>query len=88
MFLQNIVPILFGDESEENNIRGSLIDTFEQSSNVAELCGLQGYNAVTIQQHFNNMKDFSWRTLKLIMLGILAGINVSSMSVADIDPSI
>ena len=41
--------ILFGDESEHHNNRGSLIDTFEQGLHVTALCGLQGYNAVSIQ---------------------------------------
>ena len=40
--------ILFGYESEHHNIRGSLINTFEQNPYVAALCGLQGYNAVPI----------------------------------------
>ena len=81
--------ILFGDESEHHNIRGSLIDTFEQSPYVAALCGLQGYNAVSIQQHLNDMRrNYSWGTVnELIMLGILARINVNYVNAADKDPS-
>ena len=55
-FFRTLSHIIFGDESEHHNIRGSIIDTFEQSPYVAALCGIQGYNAVTIQQHFNNMR--------------------------------
>ena len=81
--------ILFGDESEHHNILGSLIDTFEQSPYVAALCGLQGYNAVSIQQHLNDMRrNHSWGTVnELIMLGILARINVNYVNAADKDPS-
>ena len=81
--------IIFGDESEHHNVRGSLIQTFEHSPYVGALCGLQGYNTVTIQQHFNNMKrNYSWGTVnELIMLGILACINVSYINATDIDPS-
>ena len=40
--------IIFGDESEYHNVRGSLIHTFEKSPYVGALFGLQGYNTVTI----------------------------------------
>ena len=36
--------IIFGVESEHHNVRDSLIQTFEPSSYVGALCGLQGYN--------------------------------------------
>ena len=79
--------IIFGDESGHHNVCGS--QTFEQSPYVGALCGLQGYNTVTIQQHFNNMKrNYSWGTVnELIMLGILACINVSYINATDINPS-
>ena len=48
--------IIFGDGSKHHNVCGSLIQTFEQSPYVGALCGLQGYNTVTIQQHINKMK--------------------------------
>ena len=48
-FFRTLSHIIFGDESEHHNIRGSLIETFEQSPYVAALCGIQGYNAFTIQ---------------------------------------
>ena len=88
-FFRTLSHIIFGDESEHHNIRGSLIDTFEQSPYVAALCGIQGYNAVTIQQHFSNMKrNYSWGTVnELVMLGMLAHINVSYINAADKDPS-
>ena len=88
-FFRTLSHIIFGDESEHHNIRGSLIETFEQSPYVAALCGIQGYNAVTIQEHFNNMRrNYSWGTVnELIMLGILAGINVSYINAANTDPS-
>ena len=88
-FFRTLSHIILGDESEHQNIRGSLINTFEQSPYVAALYGLQGYNAVTIQQHFNNMRQsYSWGTVnELIMFGILAGINVSYINTADTDPS-
>ena len=79
--------LIFGDESEHHNIRGSLIDSFQQSPYVAALCGFHGYNAVSIQQHFNDMRrNYSWGTVnELIMLGILAGINVSYIKAPDRD---
>ena len=88
-FFRTLSHIIFGDESEHHNIRGSLIETFEQSPYVGALCGIQGYNAVTIQQHFSNMRrNYSWGTVnELVMLGILAGINVSYINAADIDPT-
>ena len=56
--------IIFGDESEHNNVRNSLIYTFEQSPYIPALCGIQGYNVLTIQQHFSNMKrNYTWGTL-------------------------
>ena len=87
-FFRTLSHIIFGDETEHHNIRGSLIETFEQSPYVDALCGIQGYNAVTIQQHFSNMKrNYSWGTVnELVMLGILAGINVSYINAADTDP--
>ena len=74
--------------TEHHNIRGSLIETFEQSPYVVALCGIQGYNAVTIRQHFSNMRrNYSWETVnELVMLGILAVINVSYINAADTDP--
>ena len=87
-FFRTLSHIIFGDETGHHNIRGSLIETFEQSPYVTALCGIQGYNAVTIQQHFSNMKrNYSWGTVnKLVMLEILAGINVSYINAADTDP--
>ena len=41
-FFRILSNLIFGDESEHHNIRGSLIDTFEQSSYVPAHCGLQG----------------------------------------------
>ena len=81
--------IIFGDESEHNNVRNSLIYTFEQSPYVPALCGIQGYNPLTIQQHFSSMKrNYTWGTLnELIMLGILARIHVSYINAGDPDPS-
>ena len=81
--------IIFGDESEDNNVRTSLLNTFEQSPYVPALCGIQEYNALTIQQHFSNMKrNYTWVTLnELIMLGILARIHVSYINAGDPDPS-
>ena len=89
MFFRTLSHIIFGDESEHHDIRGSLIETFEQSPYVAALCGIQGYNTVTIQQHFSNMRlNYLWGTVnELVMLGILAGINVSYINAADTDPS-
>ena len=88
-FFRTLSHIIFGDKSEHHNIRGSLIQTFEQSPNVAALCGIQGYNAVTIQQHFNNIRsNYSWGTVnELVKLVILAGINVSYINAADKDLS-
>ena len=88
-FFRTLSHIIFGDESEHHNIRGSLIETFEQSPYVAALCGIQGYNAVTIQQHFSNMRlNYSWGTVnELVLLGILAGINVSYINAADTNPT-
>ena len=87
-FFRTLSHIIFGDESEHHNIRGSLIDTFEQSPYVAALCGIQGYNAAAIQQHLSNMKrNYSWGTVnELIMFGILACINVSYINAADTEP--
>ena len=81
--------IIFGDKSENHNIRGSLKETFDQSPYFAALCGIQGYNAVTIHQHFNNKRsNYSWGTVnELVMLGNLAGINVSYINADDKDPS-
>ena len=52
---------------------------------LAALCGIQGYNAVTIQQHFSNMRrNYSWGTVnELVLFGILAGINVSYINAAN-----
>ena len=41
--------IIFGNESEHNNVRISLIHTFEQSPYVAAFCSIQGYNVITLQ---------------------------------------
>ena len=78
-FFITLSHIILGDETEQHNFRGSLIETFAQCPYVDALCGIQGYNAVTIQRHFSNMKrDYSWGTVnELVMLGILAGIDVS-----------
>ena len=69
--------LIFVDESEYHYIRGSLIDTFEQNPYVAALCGLKGNNAVSIQQHLDDLRrNYSWGTVnELIMFGILARIN-------------
>ena len=87
-FFRTLSHIIFGDETEHHNIRCSLIETFEQSPYVDALCGIQGYNAVTIQQHFSNMRRiYSWATVnELVMLGILACINVSYINAADTYP--
>ena len=71
-----------------HNIRGSLIDTFKQSPYVAALCGLQGYNAVYIQQQHNDMRrNYSRGTVnEPIILGILARFNVYYVNAADKDP--
>ena len=88
-FFRTLSHFIFGNESEHHNIRVSLIETFEQSPYVGALCGLQGYNALTIQQHFPNMRrNYSWGTVnELVMLAILARINVSYINAADSDPS-
>ena len=53
--------IIFGNESEHNSVRLSLINTFEHSNYVVAFCGIQGYNEITIQQHFSDMKsNFTW----------------------------
>ena len=41
-FFRTLSHIIFGDESEHNNVRVSLINTFEQSGYVPALCGIQG----------------------------------------------
>ena len=66
-----------------------IIDTFEQSPYVSALCGLQGYNALSIQQHLNDVRhNYSWGTVNvLIVLGILARINVNYVNAADKEPS-
>ena len=82
--------IIFGNESEHQNVRISLIHTFEHSPYVAAFCSIQGYNVITLQQHINAMKrtGVTWRTVnELIMFGILARINVSYVNAADQDPS-
>ena len=88
-FFRTLSHIMFGDESEHNNIRVSLINTFEQSGYVPALCGIQGYNEISIQEHFNDMKcNHKWGTVnELVMLGILARINVSYINAIDKDPS-
>ena len=88
-FFRTLSHIMFGDESEHNNIRVSLINTFEQSGYVPALCGIQGYNEISIQEHFNDMKcNHKWGTVnELVMLGILARINVSYINAIDEDPS-
>ena len=90
VFFRTLSHIIFGNESEHHNVRGSLIDTFKQSPYVAALCSIQGYNEISIQQHFTCMKfNYSWATVnELVMLGIIARINVSYINVADKDPSI
>ena len=82
--------ILFGNESEHQKVRLSLINTFEQNPYVAAFCSIQGYNVITLQHHLNAMKRtvVTWGTVnELIMLGILARINVSYVNAADQDPS-
>ena len=82
--------ILFGNESEHQKVRLSLINTFEQSPYVAAFCSIQGYNAITLQHHLNAMKRtvVTWGTVnELIMLVILARIDVSYVNAADQDPS-
>ena len=88
-FFRTLSDIIFGDKSEHHIIRSSLNETFEQSPYVAALCGIQGYNAVTIQQRFSDMRsNYSWGTVnELVMFGILAGINVSYINAADTDPT-
>ena len=70
-FFRALSHIIFGNESELNKVRVSLINTFEQSLYVPALCGIQGHNELTIQQHFTEMKRNSrWGTVnELIMLG-------------------
>ena len=48
--------IIFGDESEHNNVRLSLINSFSQSHYVPAFCGIQGYNELSIQRHFDAMR--------------------------------
>ena len=71
--------IIFSDESEHNNVHNSLINIFEQSGYIPTICGLQGYNELSMQRHLNEMRrDHSWGAVnELIMLGMLAHINVS-----------
>ena len=88
-FFRTLSHIIFGDESEHHNVRISLLNTFEQSNYVAALCGLQGYNEVTIQEHLNAMRlNYTWGSVnELIILGILARINVSYINATNQDPS-
>ena len=88
-FFRSLSHIIIGDESEHHNIRVSLIEAFEQSLYITALCGVQGYNEITIQQHFNRMKcNYLWGTVnELLMLGILVRINISYINAADKDPS-
>ena len=62
--------IIFGDESEHNNVRISLIHTFELSPYVAAFCSIQGYNVITLQQHLNAMKrtGVTWGTVNELIL--------------------
>ena len=78
-FFRAFSHIIFGNESEHNKVRVSLINTFEQNLYVPALCCIQGYNEKNIQQHFTEMKRNSrWGTVnELIILGILDRINVS-----------
>ena len=77
-FFRVLSHIIFGNESEHNKVRVSLINTFVQSLFVTALCGIPGHNGITIQQHFTEMKRNSrWGTVnELIMLDIIS-INVS-----------
>ena len=60
-FFRTLSHIIFGDESEHNNVRVSLINTFEQCGYVPTLCCIQGYNQISIQEHFNEMKcNYKW----------------------------
>ena len=82
--------IIFGNESEHQNVRISLIHIFEQSPCVAAFCSIQGYNVISLQLHLNAMKrtDVTWGTVnEPIMFRILAHINVSYVNAADQDPS-
>ena len=79
---------IFGDESGHHNIRCSLIDAFEQSSYVAALCGFQGYNAVSIQQHLNDTRrNYSWGTVNELDYVWYVCSHVSYINAADQDPS-
>ena len=88
-FSRTLSHFIFGNKCEDHNIRVSLIETIEESPYVGALCCLQVYNALTIQQHFNNIRrNYSWGTVnELVMLSILARINVSYINAADTDPS-
>ena len=81
--------IIFGDKSEHNNVRLSLINTFSQSHYVPAFCGIQGYNELSIQRHFDAMRrNYTWGTVnELIMLGMLARINVSFINAVNPSPS-
>ena len=81
--------IIFGDESEHNNVRISLINSFAQSYYVPAFCGIQGYNELSIQRHFDAMRrNYTWGTVnELIMLGMLARINVSFINAVNPSPS-
>ena len=87
-FFRTLSHMFFGDETEHHNIRSSLTETSQQSPYVTALCGIQGYNAATIQQHLSNVRrNYSWGTVnEIVMFGILAGINVSCINAADTDP--
>ena len=52
---------------------------FQNSPYIAAICGIQGYNEVTIHLHLMDMLlNNTWGTKnELLMFGILAGINVS-----------
>ena len=86
---RSLSHIIFGDESEHNNVRLSLINTFAQSDYVSAFCGIQGYNELSFQQHLCNMRrNHTWGTVnELIMLGILARINVSYINAMTTSPS-
>ena len=56
--------IIFGNESEHNNVRNSLIDTSEQSSYIPAFCGIQAHNELFIKRHLDEMhNNYSWGTV-------------------------
>ena len=60
--------IIYGNESEHNKVRVSLINTFEQGLNVPAICNIQGNDEITNQQHLTEMKRNSRWDCKLYLV--------------------